>query len=63
MARQSAKSFVDSTDVVSVAASPSCSIEITGNHVNLLTNDDGTDCEDDFFVQFTVFFFEDIALM
>ena len=43
------KSFVDSTDVVPVAASPRCSIEITINHVNLLTNHDGTDCEDELF--------------
>ena len=43
------ESFVGSTDVVSVAASPRCTIEITGNHVNLLTNHDGTDCEDELF--------------
>ena len=41
------KSFVDSTDAIPVAASPCCSIEITRNHVNLLTNHDGTDREDD----------------
>ena len=34
------KGFVDSTDVVSVAASPRCSIEITCNH-------DSTDGEDE----------------
>ena len=39
------KSFVDCADVVPVASSPS--IEITSNHVNLLTNHDGTNCEDD----------------
>ena len=43
------KSFAHSTDVIPVAASPSCSIEITSNHVNLLTNHDGTDGEDELF--------------
>ena len=37
------ESFVDSTHVVSVAASPCCSIEITCNQVNLMTNHDGSD--------------------
>ena len=39
--------FVDSTDVIPVAAPPCCSIEITCNHVNLLTNHDSTDGEDE----------------
>ena len=43
------KSFVDSTDVISVAALPCYSIEITCNKVNLLTNHDGTNCEDELF--------------
>ena len=42
------KSFVNSTNVVSVAASPCCSIEIACNQVNLMTNHDGSDCEDEF---------------
>ena len=42
------KSFVNSTYVVSVAASPCCSIEIACNQVNLMTNHDGSDCEDEF---------------
>ena len=41
------KGFDNSTDVIPVAASPCCSNEITCNHVNLLTNHDGTDGEDD----------------
>ena len=41
------KSFVDSTDVVSAATSPRTIIEITCNHVNLLTNHDSTDGEDE----------------
>ena len=43
---ESAKSFVDGTHVVSVAASPCCSIEITCNQVNV-TNHDGSDGEDE----------------
>ena len=38
-------------NVVSVAASPCCSIEITCNQVNLLTNHDGSDSEDELFLQ------------
>ena len=41
------KNFVDSTYVVSVAASPCCSIEITCNQVNLMTNHDCSDGEDE----------------
>ena len=46
---QSAKASSIVLNVVSVAASPCCSIEITCNQVNLLTNHDGSDCEDEFF--------------
>ena len=41
------KGFVNSTEVVSAAASPGSTIEITCNHVNLLTNRDSTDGEDE----------------
>ena len=37
----------NSTDVVSVAASPRCTIEVTCNHVNLLSNHDSTDGADE----------------
>ena len=43
----SAKGFVDSTDVIPVPAPPCCSFEIIWNQVNLLTNRDGTDGEDE----------------
>ena len=42
------KSFVKSTEGVSAATSPCCSIEITCHRVNMLTNDNGLDCEDQF---------------
>ena len=41
------KSFVNTTDVISAAASPRCTIDFTCNHVNLLRNHDCTDGEDD----------------
>ena len=41
------KGFVNSTDVVSAAASPRSTIEITCNQVNLLRNHDGTNSEDE----------------
>ena len=56
------KSFVDSTDVIPLAASSCCCIEITCNHVNLLTNHDGTDGEDELLGN-TPFFGVDIAYM
>ena len=56
------KGFVDSTDVVSFAASPLCTIEVTNNDVNLLTNHDGTDCEDELLGN-TPFFDVDVAYM
>ena len=43
------KGFVDGTVGIPVAASPCCSIEITSNHVNLLTNHDGSDGKDELF--------------
>ena len=43
------KSFVDGTDVVSIAAPPRCPIETTCNQVNMLTNHNGSDCEDELF--------------
>ena len=56
-------SFVDSTDVIPVVVSPCCSFEITCNKVNLFTNHDGTDCEDEpFFSQHPVLG-EDLAYM
>ena len=41
------KGFVNSTDVVSAATAPRCSIEITCNQVNLLRNCDSTKSEDE----------------
>ena len=41
------KSFVNSTDVISAAASPRCTIDFTCNHVNLLRNHYCTDGEVD----------------
>ena len=41
------KGFVDSADVIPVAASPCCSIEITCERINLLTNQDSTDGVDE----------------
>ena len=43
------KSFADSTDVIPVAASQRCTIEMNCNHINLLTNHDSTDGEDELF--------------
>ena len=59
---QVCKSFVDSTDVTPVAASSCCSIEITCNHVNLVTQHNGTDCENELFRN-TPFFCVDIVNM
>ena len=41
------KGFVNSTDVVSAATTPRCSIEITCNQVNFLRNHDSTESEDE----------------
>ena len=41
------KCFVNSTEIVSAAASPSWSIEITCNQANFLRNHDGTESEDE----------------
>ena len=41
------KGFINSTEIVSAATTPRCSIEITCNHVNLLRNHNSTDGEDE----------------
>ena len=38
------KGFINSTEIVTAATSPRCSIAITFHQVNLLTNHDSTDC-------------------
>ena len=43
------KGFLNGTDVVPIAAPPRCPIGITCNQVNLLTNHNGSDCEDELF--------------
>ena len=41
------KGFINSTEIVMAATSPSCSIEITSNQVNFLRNHNGTKSEDE----------------
>ena len=41
------KGFVSSTEVVSAAASPRSTIEVTCNQVNVLRNHDGTNSENE----------------
>ena len=60
--RSPQKGFINGTHVVSTAAPPRCPIEITCNEVNLLTNHNGSDCEDQLFHN-TQFFVVDIANM
>ena len=56
------KGFFNGTDAVTVAAPPGCPIEITCNQVNMLTNHNGSDCEDQLFRN-TPFLGVDIAHM
>ena len=51
------KDFLNGTDAVSITAPPPCSIENTSNQVNLFTNHNGTDCENEFFFFFKSPFF------
>ena len=56
------KGFINGTDVVCIAASPRCPIEITWNQVNMLTNHNSSDFQDQFF-RVTPFFGVEIGNM